>query len=184
MNSGGSKLGRYCCPARGTVTTFSVRVCISYSDSDVIYTHIHTRAIEGLRGFAKGLRPYELRSLVTGIGVRRLRPICDYAPIDYAALFKCCCERRLAGLLWSDRSALSVSVQWVKPYNYLKSHFKNFIKLCFVCRQHVACSVSHEWTESRAAICQIELSRPFSWEYKPEKKKWTPLTTLQLTRLT
>ena len=57
-------VGRYCCPARGTVTTFSVRVCISYSDSDVIYTHIHTRAIEGLRGFAKGLRPFELRSLL------------------------------------------------------------------------------------------------------------------------
>ena len=57
-------VGRYCCPARGTVTIFSVRVCISYSDSDVIYTHIHTRAIEGLRGFAKGLRPFELRSLI------------------------------------------------------------------------------------------------------------------------
>ena len=59
-------VGRYCCPARGTVTTFSVRVCNSYSDSDVIYTHIHTRAIEGLRGFAKGLRPFELRSLIFG----------------------------------------------------------------------------------------------------------------------
>ena len=61
-------VGRYCCPARGTVTTFSVRVCISYSDSDVIYTHIHTRAIEGLRGFAKGLRPFELRSLLSPTG--------------------------------------------------------------------------------------------------------------------
>ena len=58
-------VGRYCCPARGTVTTFSVRVCISYSDSDVIYTHIHTRSIEGLRGFVKGLRPFELRSLLS-----------------------------------------------------------------------------------------------------------------------
>ena len=50
------------------MTTFWVRVCISYSDSDVIYTHIHTRSIDGLRGFAKGLRPFELRSLLGGGG--------------------------------------------------------------------------------------------------------------------
>ena len=37
---------------------------ISISYSDVIYTPIHTRSIDGLRGFAKGLRPFELRSLV------------------------------------------------------------------------------------------------------------------------
>ena len=35
----------------------------------------------------------------TGIGVRRLCPIWDNAPINYTPLFKCCRERRLAGLL-------------------------------------------------------------------------------------
>ena len=42
---------------------------------------------------------------------RRLRPICDYAPIDYSSL-KCCREQRLAGLLWS---ALSVKCKLGGP---------------------------------------------------------------------
>ena len=50
-------VGRYCCPARGTVTTFWVHVCISYSD--VIYTHAQLRDCEasrkayGLSSFAR-----------------------------------------------------------------------------------------------------------------------------------
>ena len=82
-------VGRYCCPARGTVTTFSVRVCFSYSDSDVIYTHIHTRAIEGLRGFAKGLRPFELRSLIM-ISSVKVKTIYDGTSSNATKKDMCC----------------------------------------------------------------------------------------------
>ena len=60
----------------------------------------------------------------------------------------------------------------LKPYNYLKSHFQNFIN-CASCAD-ISCSVSHEWTVR---------SRESTWK-KPEKKTRTPLTMYTTTNST
>ena len=67
-------VGRYCCPARGTVTTLWVPVCISYSD--VIYTHAQLRDCEASRkayGLSSFARYHERNAYSRTISMLRVK---------------------------------------------------------------------------------------------------------------